>query len=84
MSTLAMFEDGQRSERVEYGERLIRDSAFGKRGAVNPRPNDWNPYDGAWYAGGPKMFEIVQRTIVTYTGGWKAAGSADRVHGEQE
>lgn len=76
MSALPMFDEGKRSERVEYGERLIRDCAFGKKGHVEPRPNDWDPYDGAYYEGGPKTFEIVQRTIVTYTGPWVPVGGA--------
>lgn len=72
MSTLAMFDDGKRTEAVEYGHRAIRDTVFGKKGDVEICANDYDPYGGAYYAGGPKVFEVVQRTIVTYTGAWEA------------
>ena len=70
MSALEGFEDGKRSEHVEYGERLLRDSPGGKKGHVEQRFNDYDPYGGAYYVGGPKWFERVQRTIVTYEGPW--------------
>lgn len=62
---------GAQTTHVEFGERFLRDCAFGKKGHVNPRPNDWNPYNGAYYAGGPKTFEVVQRTVTTITGPWE-------------
>ncbi len=60
---------GKTTETTEYGNRMIRDNSFGKKGSVE-HSNGSNAYDGAWYAGGPKMFEPVQRTVITIVGPW--------------
>lgn len=73
-------EHGKRTERIEWGQRAIRDHVLiGKKGTVRPAPGEEAAYgyDGAHYRGGPVMFEPVKRTVVTYTGDWEAA-SDDR------
>lgn len=56
---------------------MLRDNSFGKRGSVELHPNGLDPYDGAYYAGGPKMFEVVERTVTVVTGPWRTADQPD-------
>lgn len=70
----AYVEHWSRSEETQWGQRAIRDGVLiGKRGTVRSSPSEESArgYDGAHYPGGPKMFEPVRRTIVTYTGAWE-------------
>lgn len=62
---------GETSTHTEYGNRMLRDTVFGKRGSVE-RTNGFNGHDGAYYAGGPKVFEPVERTVTTIVGPWEA------------
>lgn len=69
-------EAGKRSERVEWGCRALRDTTLlGPKGSVRAAPGEEaaRGYDGAFYPGGPVMFEPVRRTIVTYTNDWESA-----------
>lgn len=75
--------EGERAERVEWGQRATRDTfLIGPKGTVRTSPGeesargydagDGNP-GGAHYPGGPRVFEPVRRVIVTYTGLWHDA-----------
>lgn len=72
-------ETGRRTEQVQWGRRLLRDTAYGRKGTVSPCSDERqaSSYDGADYPGGPVVAEAVQRTVVTYTGRWQ---SADQPH----
>ena len=72
--TLPGFDPGRRAERFEWGARSLVDHyVSGKRGHVEPVHTEAQArgYDGAYYPGGPRLFEPVCRTIVTYTGEWE-------------
>lgn len=78
--------EGARTERVEWGQRAIRDGYLvGPRGTVRPAPGEEaaRGYDGAHYPGGPVMFEPVRRVIVTYTGPWEAPPATDDQEDQQ-
>lgn len=67
--------EGKRTERVEWGQRSIRDNFLvGPKGTIRPCPGEEAArcYDGAFYPGGPVMVEPVRRTVVTFTGSWEA------------
>jgi hypothetical protein len=69
-------EPGKREERIEWGQRSIRDNfLIGPKGTVRPCPGEQaaRGYDGAFYEGGPIQFEPVRRTVVTYTTAWERA-----------
>lgn len=76
MSDLFGTPDGKRTERVEWGQRSICDNyLIGPKGTVRPAPGPEaaRGHDGAFYPGGPVVFEPVQRTVVTYIGPWEPA-----------
>lgn len=69
-------EKGKRTERIEWGQRALEDCfLIGRKGTVRKAYGEEQArgYDDAFYTGGPKVFEAVQRTVVTYTGDWESA-----------
>lgn len=68
--------EGKRTERVEWGQRSIRDNfLIGPKGTIRlaAGPEQARGYDGAFYEGGPRQFEPVRRVVVTYAGPWETA-----------
>ena len=75
MSDLFGAPEGMREERIEWGQRSLHDNPLiGPRGTIRSAPSEFaaRGYDGAFYSGGPRVFEPVRRTIVTYTGPWES------------
>ena len=79
MSTLALFEDGKRVERIEYAVRyLTRGPGDARKGDIeecSEHKARWltaqSTQDELPYCGYPKDgLELVTRTVVTYYGDW--------------
>ena len=63
---------GKRTERVEWGLRWTTDTVFGRRGTVEPRPDEANARKCEGVAEwGWRGTEVVSRTVVTYTTPWE-------------